>query len=113
MKRVYVAGPYTKGDVAVNVRVAIDAADELLNAGFAPYVPHFCHFWHMHHPHGWKTWLALDKEWLLVCEVMIRLQGDSTGADLEREWAENAGIPVYDSVSEFMLTMTTGEVLAL
>ena len=100
MKRVYVAGPYTKGDVAVNVRTAIDAGEQLLNAGFAPYIPHYTHFWHIHYPHDWQTWLALDKEWLLVCDAMVRLPGDSTGADLEHEWATEARIPAYNSVAE-------------
>ena len=102
MKRVYVAGPYTKGDVAVNVRTAIDAGEQLLTAGFAPYIQHYTHFWHMHYPHDWKTWLALDKVWLLVCEAMIRLPGESTGVDLEGEWARKAGIPVYGSVADLI-----------
>ena len=28
--KVYIAGPYTKGDVAINVRNAIEAADRVL-----------------------------------------------------------------------------------
>lgn len=35
--RVYVAGPYTKGDVAVNVRNAYEAANRLADLGFAPF----------------------------------------------------------------------------
>lgn len=42
--RVYVAGPYTNGDVAVNVRTAYEAADRLADLGFAPFVPHSTHF---------------------------------------------------------------------
>jgi hypothetical protein len=45
--RIYVAGPYTKGDVAVNVRNAFEAANRLADVGFAPFVPHATHFWHM------------------------------------------------------------------
>lgn len=38
--RVYIAGPYTKGDVVENVRAAVFAGDEVFEAGHSPYVPH-------------------------------------------------------------------------
>ncbi len=50
MKTVYVAGPYTGGDVAMNVRQAKEAADALIEDGYAPHVPHLYHFLHMHNP---------------------------------------------------------------
>jgi hypothetical protein len=34
MIKVYIASPYTIGDVAVNVRHQIDAADELMSSGY-------------------------------------------------------------------------------
>ena len=79
--RVYVAGPYTLGDVALNVRAAIDAGNELLHNGHAPFVPHLSHFWHIIHPVEYRVWLAFDIEWLKVCGALIRLPGDSAGAD--------------------------------
>lgn len=39
MVKVYVASPYTLGDVAVNVKAQMDAADKLISLGFAPFVP--------------------------------------------------------------------------
>jgi len=42
-----IAGPYTRGDVAVNVRNAYEVANRLADLGFAPFVPHATHFWHM------------------------------------------------------------------
>jgi hypothetical protein len=38
--KVYVSGPYSKGDPVLNVRDAVHAADRLWAAGFAPFVPH-------------------------------------------------------------------------
>jgi hypothetical protein len=35
--KVYIASPYTKGDIAVNVKRQIDCTDELLTLGFVPY----------------------------------------------------------------------------
>ena len=34
--KVYIASPYTLGDVAVNVKNQIDAANELLELGYLP-----------------------------------------------------------------------------
>ena len=100
MRRVYVAGPYTKRDTDANVRAAIEAGNDLLGHGFAPYIPHLTHFWHELYPHEHEEWLALDREWLLLCDAVVRLFGESKGADLECEWAREAGIPIYGSVAE-------------
>ena len=81
--RVYVAGPYTKGDVAVNVREAILAGGRIYDAGMVPFVPHLTHFWHTVAPRPYEDWLRLDMEWLRVCDALLRLPGDSSGADKE------------------------------
>lgn len=98
MRRVYIAGPYTRGDVAINVRNAIDAADRLLDYGCSPYVPHLTHFWHMMIPHPYETWIRLDLNWLATCHAVIRLPGASLSADRETAEASRLGIPVYESV---------------
>jgi len=93
--RVFVSGPYTNGDVAVNVRTAILAANRLLRKGHIPFVPHLTHFWHLVVPHPYEDWLELDMEWLKVCDAVLRLPGESPGADVEVRLAESLGIPVY------------------
>lgn len=93
--RVYVAGPYTKGDVAINVREAILAATELSDAGLVPFVPHLTHFWHTVVPRPYEDWLRLDMEWLRLCDFVLRLPGDSNGADKEVAEARRLGVPVY------------------
>lgn len=92
--RVYVAGPYSGGDVAQNVARAMDIADDLLRGGFAPFCPHLSHFLHLHHPHDYETWMALDMAWLAACDVLVRIPGESPGADREVAEAEAIGIPV-------------------
>lgn len=93
--KIYVAGPYTSGDVAVNVRNAIVMANQLADLGCAPYVPHFTHFWHMHFPRPYDFWLEHDNEFLPLCDGLIRLAGESKGADKETALAEALGIPVF------------------
>ena len=70
--RVYVAGPYTHGDVARNVAAAMRAADALIRADAAPFVPHLSHFQHMAHPQPYEVWTALDFAWLEVCDALLR-----------------------------------------
>jgi hypothetical protein len=100
--RVYIAGPYTKGDVAVNVRNAVVAASELWRLGFSPYVPHLTHFWHLVDPHPYEDWLALDLQWLPACDCVLRLPGESTGADGECAEALRIGLPVFHSHADLL-----------
>jgi len=97
--RVYVAGPYTNGDIAVNVRNAYAAANHLAELGFAPFVPHATHFWHMMFPRPYGFWLELDNQFLPCCAAVLRLPGQSHGADEEVRLAEQLGIPVFTDIS--------------
>ena len=96
--RIYVAGPYTKGDVAINVRNAYEAANQLADMGFAPFVPHATHFWHMLFPRPYEFWLDLDNEFLPCCAAVLRLPGESGGADKEVGLARSLGLPIFTEV---------------
>lgn len=98
--KIYVAGPYTKGDPVVNVAAAIDAGDELARMGHYPYIPHLSMFWHYRHSHEYNFWLDQDKAWLVCCNALLRLPGESSGADKEVVLAHELGIPVYFSLDE-------------
>lgn len=106
MKAVYIASPYTKGDVAVNVKAQIDCADELITLGFAPFVPLYSHFQHMQHPRPYEDWTRLDNEWVLRCDCLLRLEGESSGADAEVELAVKNNIPVFYSIGELTAANT-------
>jgi hypothetical protein len=105
MIKVYVASPYTKGDIAVNVRRQIDCADELMNLGFAPFLPLLAHFQHLIHPRPYDNWIAVDLEWIKCCDAMLRLSGESIGADLEVKKAKEWDIPVFTSITELTLML--------
>src|SRR5262252_3008954 len=110
--KVYVAGPYTKGDVAVNVRNAYEVANQLADLGFAPFVPHATHFWHLLFPRQYRFWLQLDQEFLPCCDALIRLPGLSSGADEEVALAGQLGIPVFteiDALVAFFRNRPSGE----
>jgi hypothetical protein len=100
--RVYVAGPYSGGDTAVNVRTAIIAANQLRDRRFAPFVPHLTHFWHLVCPRDYEDWLDLDNQFLPCCDCVLRLPGESSGADKEVELARSLGLPVYKSICDLL-----------
>lgn len=102
MIKVYIASPYTLGDVAVNVKHQMDAADELIEAGFAPFVPLYFHFQHMAHPRPYEDWTRLDMEWLPCCDCLLRLPGESRGADDEVKYSESLNMLVFFNVSQII-----------
>lgn len=100
--RVYVAGPYTKPDPDTNTDKAIAVANHLLDAGFAPFVPHLTHFWEQRHHRPYEDWMQLDVAWVAVCDALLRMPGESSGADREVALAKELGIPVYMDVEELI-----------
>lgn len=91
---VYVAGPYTKGDVAVNVARAMEIGNEVIAAGYFPFVPHLSHFLHMQKPQPYEVWTKMDFAFIEKCDCMIRFLGDSSGADAEVVLADKMGMQV-------------------
>ncbi len=95
MIRVYIASPYTIGDQARNVYNSIEIGNDLIGLGFNPYLPLLTHFQHMMFPQSYEKWLELDFEWLKQCDCVLRLPGESKGADLEEEYAIKNNIPIF------------------
>lgn len=96
--KVFISGPYTYPDSAVNVGKAIKAAEKVRDLGFIPYVPHLGHFWHLLFPRTYDDWLEQSMVWLEVCDLVLRLPGYSVGADKECELATTLSIPIAYSV---------------
>ena len=98
--RIYIASPYTRGDLMLNIRVAIDAAEALVAKGHTPYIPHLSALWHLVAPHPVGFWYAYDLEWLVLCDAVLRLPGASLGADAEVKAALAAGKPTYYDLAD-------------
>ena len=98
--KVYIASPYTKGDVAVNVKNQMDCSNTLMDLGFVPFTPLYSHFQHMAHPRPYTEWIEYDKTWVLACDALYRIPSEieSTGADNEVELAHDYGIPVFHDI---------------
>lgn len=96
--RIYIAGPITKGDIASNVKRGIDTGHSFMMAGFAPFVPHYSHFHNVvYGPRQpqYEDWMSIDFSWILACDALYRMGGESKGADREVKFAIKHKIPVF------------------
>jgi len=105
--RVYIAGPISRGNLTHNIQQARDAAKALIARGFAPMVPQLTCFMASDTPAvsagiDHATWLDVDLPWVDVADAVLRLPGESTGADIEVARARERGIPVYSSVDDLL-----------
>lgn len=105
MRYIYVSGPYSQPDQALNVRAALDAATALMRHGMVPFVPHLTHFWHLVHPADYEDWLAHDLAWVERCDAVLRLPGVSPGADREVAHAQDCRLPVFFDIETLLDTV--------
>ncbi len=91
---VYIASPYTKGDPAANTAVQMDAAHRILDMGHVPIAPLLSHFLHIHRQRPYEDWLEMDLVIIPKCDILLRLPGESAGADKEVEKAKEHGLVV-------------------
>lgn len=100
-KFVYIACPYTKGDVALNVCTAMDFFDYLADLDVIPFNPLLYHFQHMHTQRDYDFWMEIDLAWIDKCDAVFRVLGESKGADRECEYARKKGIPIFTDLNSF------------
>ncbi len=97
---VYLASPYTLGDVGKNVGVHINITNNLISQGYCVIAPLLSHFLHIAYPREWETWIKIDLELLSRSDVVYRAEGESAGADVEVREAEKLGIKVVNNADE-------------
>lgn len=99
---VYIACPMTKGHRIHNMRNAIDAAEAIAKTGNTPYIPNLNDMWELVYPnHDYEFWLKMDFEVIERCHVLVRLPGESPGADREVKFAQELQMPVFFGLEEF------------
>lgn len=121
--RVYIAGPISKGDLCHNVNQATDAFIRLAKAGLAPMAPQWSVYAkpceRIYWPHNeasvmceatiegndrmtHEEWLGLDFAWVEVSDAVLRLPGESRGADAEVWYATGKQIPCFATIEEVL-----------
>jgi len=100
-KHIYVASPYTKGDQFQNTQRQIACCNALIDRGFIPFSPLLMSVYlHAQVDRSWETWMDIDYAWVEKCDGLLRLEGESTGADREIEHAKSLGIPVFYNIED-------------
>ena len=100
--KVYIASPYKKGDKQENVMRQISAFNALVTHGHVPFAPNLGHYVDIHYPRPCTWWIEHDLVWLEFCDALLRLDGESNGADIEVARAKELGIPVFYSLRELV-----------
>ena len=100
MFKIYIASPYTTGDVTANVRRSMEMSNRLMDEGFAPYCPLVYHLQELSFPRPYEDWMQLDLEWIKSCDGLLRLDGESPGAEREVKFARELDIPVFYNLAE-------------
>lgn len=100
MLTVYIASPYSLGDKQENVQRQIDCAHLLLDLGHCPIWPLASHYLELSRARPYEQWLEMDFELIRRCDVLLRLDGESSGAIKEVEFARSIGKRVVFSVNE-------------
>ena len=110
---VYIASPYSKGDVAANAHFQCKVFDQLLESGLVlPVAPLWSHFQHTVFPRKYEDWIAYDQAMLPLYDCCLRLDANipsmeysesrSSGADAEVKTFESLGKPVFYSVDDLL-----------
>ena len=109
MKRVYVAGAYSAGnviDVLDNMRKGMRLSTEVMLAGFAPFCPwldyHFQLMLRDDENLTVQNYYDYSIAWLDASDAVLLVPGweSSKGTIAEIERAEQLGIPVYTNLYE-------------
>lgn len=108
---VYIASPYSKGDVAMNVHFQCKIFDQLLTDNkVLPVAPLWSHFQHLLFPRPYEDWINYDQEMLQLYDCCLRLeanlpkqnytQDESTGADAEVSSFVRMKKPIFYSIDD-------------
>ena len=102
VRYIYVAGPISKGDQIRNCSEAIKVGDHLLKLGLVPFIPHLSIAWHMITPVEYEDFMKWDFAWIDKCDALLRLPGESHGADREVDYVKLQKKPVFHSIKEIL-----------
>lgn len=103
----FVSGPYSN-EPELNTKKAIEAADKLISMGILPLVPHLWHYHDAYFKRDYETWLKMSLMMLDRADFLLRLPGESSGADKEVSEAEKRDIPIFYSFDEIKEAIEVG-----
>ncbi len=99
---VYIAGPMTLGDSFRHIGDACYCWLRLWRAGVYAIAPQWSAIQGMVAPISWQEWMEYDSAIIPHCIAMLRLPGESKGADRETDLARRLNIPVFEDEGELI-----------
>lgn len=92
---IYIASPYTLGDAYENTALQCDMAERIRAIGHMPYAP-LCHSTprHFRKAQHYQYWIDECLFMVRRCDMLIRIVGESSGADEEEALAHRLDMPV-------------------
>jgi hypothetical protein len=103
--RVYIAGPMSKGCRIDNLARGLWHFKKLAECGYAPLCPQLTFFAEPFIPLDHDAWLEIDLPWVRQADCVLRLWGESKGADQECQVAEECGIPIFRELDTLLRVM--------
>jgi hypothetical protein len=100
--KVYLSSPYTVGNAGTNVKKHLDCTHLLIDCGFIPFAPLLTHFLHMNRPRHYEEWMQYDLEWVKACDALLRMPGESNGADRETFLARDIGLHTFSDLGHLI-----------
>lgn len=91
---VYLAGPITSNPYGC-VRQATEAATLLRDAGVVCFLPQLSVIHQIVSPQPYEDWMTYDFDIIRHCDAVVRLPGESLGADREVVFAREIGVMVW------------------
>jgi hypothetical protein len=112
-KLVYIASPYSHGDVGINTRFQMEIFETILGDGIVlPFAPLWSHFQHIIFPRPYEDWTRYDLDLINrgTFDACVRLNStykkmrydkcESKGADGEVLAFEKLNLPVFYNLSD-------------
>ncbi len=107
MIKVFIASPYRTGDMSSNIRLQSDIYSGLMDLGFAPYGSIVSSLsQHIAHPKPHEEWVKIENEFISVCNCVLRVGGESKGADECVNYAKSLKKEIFYSINDLILYYT-------
>ncbi len=102
---IYVAGPMSRGDLVQHIRGAVFVADQIYAAGGQAFLPQLSVLYQLVSPRSYEEWMTTDFRWIDRCDAVLRLEGESLGADREMKYAKQIGRRIFNNVEDCVLAI--------
>jgi hypothetical protein len=100
MISVYIASPYSIGSKIDNVKASFQVYNKLVKRGYYPFAPLTSHYINQLYRLSYDKWLEIDMYWLDKCDCLLRLPGESRGADKELNRMVMLKKPIFYNIND-------------